>query len=94
MKKKRLVIGSILVLFVTIAVIILSGDQGIFTMYKTFRRMQTMEQEIKQSQEVIDSLTTEIRRLQNDTGYIEKIAREKLGMAKKNEKMYKFIEEK
>ena len=94
MKKKRLVIGSILVLFITIAVIILSGDQGIFTMYKTGRRMKAMRRELELSREVIDSLNTEIKRLRSDTGYMEKIAREKLGMAKKNEKMYKFIEEK
>ena len=94
MKKKRLVIGSILILFIVIAIIILSGDQGIFTMYKTYRRMQGMQQELRQSQETIDSLNAEIIRLQNDTDFIEKIAREKLGMAKKNEKMYKFIEEK
>lgn len=94
MKKKRLVIGSVLVLFIAIAVIILSGDQGIFTMYKTRRRMKGMEQELRKSQETIDSLNAEISRLQNDTDYIEDIAREKLGMAKKNEKMYKFIEEK
>lgn len=94
MKKKRLVIGFILVLFIAIAVIILSGDQGIFTMYRTSRRMKGMQQELRQSQETIDSLNAEIRRLRNDTDYIEKIAREKLGMAKKNEKMFKFIEEK
>jgi cell division protein FtsB len=36
----------------------------------------------------------EIKKLKTDTAYIEKIAREKLGMAGKTEKVYKFIEEK
>lgn len=94
MKKRRLIIGSILILFIAIAVIILSGNQGIFTLYRTCRHMQSIEQELEQSRQTIDSLNTEIKRLQSDTGYIEKIAREKLGMARKNEKMYKFIEEK
>jgi cell division protein FtsB len=94
MKKRRLIIGSILILFIAIAVIILSGDQGVFTLYRNYRHMQSVEQELEQSRQTIDSLTAEIKKLESDTGYIEKIAREKLGMARKNEKMYKFIEEK
>jgi len=41
----------------------------------------------------MDSLSVQNQRLKSDTAYMEKIAREKLGMARKDEKVYKFIEE-
>ena len=52
-----------------------------------------MEQEIKELNDTVDSLKETIEKLKNDTAYIERIAREKLGMAKKGEKVYKFVEE-
>ena len=52
-----------------------------------------MEREIKELNETVDSLKKTIEKLKTDTAYIERIAREKLGMAKKGEKVYKFVEE-
>ncbi len=76
------------------AVTLLSGDQGLMTFYRTWRQMQDLRKELTESQKTIDSLKVEIDRLRNDTAHIERIAREKYGMARENEKMYKFIEEK
>ena len=72
----------------------LTGDQGVVAFYRTWRQMQELQTELDNSRKAIDSLTVEIERLKNDTTYIERIAREKYGMARKNEKMYKFVEEK
>ena len=41
----------------------------------------------------IDSLQETIEKFKHDTSYIEKYARENLGMAKEGEKVYKFLEE-
>jgi cell division protein FtsB len=92
MKRRRLVIGVGAVLLLALAATLFSGDQGIVALYRTWRQMQQLTDELKTSRRTIDSLNIEIRRLTNDTGYIERIAREKYGMARKNEKMYKFIE--
>jgi cell division protein FtsL len=65
------------------------GKQGIYYLY---REEKAKSAEIRQSRRTIDSLRQEIASLTNDTAYIERIAREKLGMARPDEKIYKFIE--
>jgi cell division protein FtsB len=72
----------------------LFGNQGFIAVYKAHTETRALSERIAESKYVIDSLKLEIERLKNDTVYIEKIAREKLGMARRNEKIFKFIEEK
>jgi cell division protein FtsB len=85
-----LVAASIILILLIAALL---GKQGLISLYKNHMKFKHQSEEIVKSHQIIDSLKTEIAHLKNDTGYIEKIAREKLGMAKKNEKVYKFIEE-
>ena len=84
-------------IFFTLCAVVLyflfGGPNGLIELYHLRYSIRNMETELKQSKETIDSLSKEISMLKNDTAYIEKIAREKLGMAGKNEKIYKFIEE-
>lgn len=94
MKQKKVLISALTILVTLFAVLFFSGDQGIATYFQTKRKISTLKSEIAQSQKTIDSLKLEINQLQNDTSYIEKIAREKYGMARSDETMYKFIEEK
>jgi cell division protein FtsL len=65
------------------------GKQGI---YYLLREERAKSMEIRQGRHTIDSLRQEIARLSSDTAYIERIARENLGMARSDEKIYKFIE--
>ena len=65
------------------------GKQGIYYLY---REEKGKSEEIRKNERTIDSLQQEISRLTNDTAFIERIAREKLGMARPDEKIYKFIE--
>ncbi len=88
---KRVLIAAVVV---GAAAVLFSGRQGPLTFYRTWIRTRQLRREIDRSNAVVDSLKEEIRRLQHDTAHIERIAREKYGMAKKNEKMYKFVEEK
>jgi len=94
MTKKKVVAAAVSILVVLFAILFFSGDQGIATYFQTSRKIRELTTEITQTQHTIDSLTLEIKRLKNDTSYIEKIAREKYGMARSDETMYKFIEEK
>ncbi|MBN1130612.1 MAG: septum formation initiator family protein [Chitinispirillaceae bacterium] len=73
-----LVCGSIVFLF---------GKQGV---YYPGSQLIRKNEEIEVKRRLIDSLQREIERLTNDTTYIERIAREKLGMARKDEHLFKF----
>jgi cell division protein FtsL len=63
------------------------GKQGV---YYLARELRQKNEEIAQKSRLIDSLRREINLLTNDTSYIERVAREKLGMARPDERVYKF----
>jgi cell division protein FtsB len=64
------------------------------SLYGPYRKVKHLEADLKQATATIDSLNRQIQSLKTDTAYIERIARERLGMARKDEKIYKFLEEK
>ncbi len=88
--------GKWIIIIVVLALIgfFFIGNDSIITLYSSFRDWKKSERNVKKAHVEIDSLQAEIKKLKNDTAHIEKIAREKLGMAGKNENVYKFIEEK
>ena len=94
MRRRRLVMGVSAAAVLVAGGALLAGDEGVVTLYRTWRRMGRLDDSLETSRRTIDSLENEIERLMADTAYIERIAREKYGMVRKNEKMYKFIEEK
>lgn len=69
------------------SVVFLFGKQGV---YYPWSQLRKKDQEIEARQLLIDSLQHEIERLTKDTTYIERVAREKLGMARQNEHIFKF----
>jgi len=94
MVRKKMIIGLIIGVVAVFTVFFLTGDAGIATFFQTRHRIDILDKQIAEVHRDIDSLKNEIARLRSDTAYIEKIAREKYGMARSNETMYKFIEEK
>jgi len=94
MKKNRKI--ALLVFAVALAaalVMITIGDRGFLDMYRLHKKEKSRIQEIAAARAEIDSLKAEIEKLLNDTAYIERVARERLGMALPDEKIYKFVEE-
>lgn len=71
----------------------LSGNNGLINIIRSRQAVNRMEKDFHELKAAKDSLQTTAKKLKNDTAYIEKTAREKLGMAKKNEKVYKFVDE-
>jgi cell division protein FtsL len=69
-------------------------NQGFLDMYRAYKQDRELTRKIEAAKAEADSLRAEIERLKRDTAHIEKIAREKLGMARKDEKIIKFVEEK
>jgi cell division protein FtsB len=67
-------------------------NQGFLDMYSAYKQDRELSQKIEAAHAEADSLRAEIERLKNDTAHIEGLAREKLGMARKGEKIIKFTE--
>lgn len=89
MKKKTALIALVIAALAGGGLFFLFGKQGIYYLY---RQEQERRLEIRNDRRIIDSLQREIKRLTNDTAFIARIAREKLGMAKPDEKVFKFVE--
>jgi len=95
MKKKKIIVSAIaLVIIIPVLILLIAGNQGFMDMYRTYSEDKKRTAQISAAREEIDSLKNEIQKLQKDTAHIEKIAREKLGMARKGETIIKFVEEK
>ncbi len=69
------------------------GKAGVIQIYRGILDVQKKERALARLHADCDSLAAQNSRLKSDTAYIEKIAREKLGMARKDEKVYKFVPE-
>jgi len=89
MKNKHALLALVIAALAGGALFFLFGKQGTYYLY---RQDQERRLEIRNDRRIIDSLQHEIKRLTNDTAYIARIAREKLGMAKPDEKVFKFVE--
>jgi cell division protein FtsB len=83
--KIGLLVGAAVVAFILFA-----GNDNIVSLFRLRRETGDAEARLQRADTVIDSLNTIIARLKNDTAYIERRAREGLGMARKGEKIYKF----
>ncbi|MDR3013333.1 MAG: septum formation initiator family protein [Chitinispirillales bacterium] len=90
-RKLLLIVASIVA--VGVLILLTVSERGFLDMYRLHREDKGRIQEIKAARMEIDSLKTEIERLRNDTAHIERVARERLGMARKGEKVFKFVEE-
>jgi cell division protein FtsB len=94
MKKKmgRWIFG---LLILVVLVTVFAGKNGLINLYYNIHRDLVRQRvEIVRLKAEIDSLTIVKHRLESDSTYIEKIAREKLGMARKDETIYRFSNEK
>jgi cell division protein FtsB len=89
-KKRRytylIVLGFMIFL---IAYYTIFGERGILRMRKLGRNLESIRASTQNLKEENEGLKSEIRLLQEDEDYIEKIAREELGLARKDEIVYK-----
>ena len=87
---KRLII--ILILLGSLAFLFFN-ENGILKYLKTKSELKNLDQELQKAVEKVKALEREIDSLKTSKEKIEKVAREKFHMMKKNEKVFK-IEEK
>jgi cell division protein FtsB len=92
-KKRLLTAAAILAAAAAALAVMTFMNQGFLDMYRAHRQDRELTRKIEAAHAEADSLRAEIERLKSDTAHIEGIAREKLGMARKGEKIIKFVEE-
>tara|TARA_B100000029_G_C17601146_1_gene965798 strand:- start:4109 stop:4480 length:372 start_codon:yes stop_codon:yes gene_type:complete len=92
--QRQFVRGVLLLIGVTLLIIFIFGDHGLFQLYKLKRERAQIQEHISQLRESREKLIAEKNRLENDLEYIEKLARERFRMAKQGEKVFKVIPKK
>jgi cell division protein FtsB len=73
------------------AYILLMGDYSIFHVASHVFRKQEMLEEISSMEAVRDSLIEERKRVEEDSLELERLAREKIGMVREGERVFKAI---
>ncbi len=100
-KKKPGLLGEISHHFPVVAGLVLGGiflgylfftEGGIPSYLKQVHAAEKLERHIAEMQENNEYLVNEIRRVQSDPLKLEELARNRLGMVRKGEKVYQFVE--
>ena len=86
--RRRIVIA--VVVAVVMAFILFFADYSLWTRIRLEMEKRDLQEQIAQQQRRRDSLRKLIKRLQTDTLYIEKLAREQYGMVRPGEEVYIF----
>ena len=92
--QRQFVLGILFLIGVTLLIIFIFGDHGLFQLYKLKQERKQVQIHITQLRENREKLIAEKNRLENDLDFIEKLARERFKMAKTGEKVFKVIPEK
>ena len=74
--QKKFIRGVLFLFAITLLVIFVFGDHGLFQLYKLKRERAEIQKHISQLRENREILISEKNRLENDLEYIEKLARE------------------
>ena len=92
-KKRLLTIAAVFAVVAVAFIVLTFMNQGFLDIYRAYKQDRELTRKIEAAQAEVDSLKAEKESLKSDTAYIEGIAREKLGMARKGEKIIKFTAE-
>jgi len=85
--KRRVLVIGVSIIMIFFAIVIFS-DYGLLNRFKLEYKRLTLNREIAEKIRLSDSLKNEIELLKSDPATIERIAREKYGMKRKNEEVY------
>jgi len=92
-RKKKLKHLTIILGILIVIVFFATGQRGTIQLISFIKQKYDLEQEINDLEKEKKSLELEKEKIETDPSYIEKIAREKYKMKKKDEKVYKIIED-
>ncbi len=89
-KKRQLILACLLFMTISLLFSFFFGEMGFIHFSKMKRALHQSETEIHAIERENDRLIQEIEALKTDASYIEKIARDRLGLIKKGETTYEF----
>lgn len=87
MDKKKIIIFSIFG-FIALGIIFIPGYLRI---KRLIRKNLELELQIEEARRTNRELREELKRLKNDPVYLERVARQKLGLAREGEVIYKVV---
>jgi len=87
--KVKVVVGLLVLLILGFTVF---GEHGLMNLVRVRRQAEVMQAEVQRVREENARIADEIRRLQTDRAYIERLAREELGMVKPGELVFQFAD--
>lgn len=87
---KKYILTLLILIFVTFAFF---SDYGIINTIKLQHTQSILNKQIAEENRITDSLKNHIHRLQTDTLFIERVAREKYGLVKPGETVFIIQEE-
>lgn len=93
-KKDRLLTWLYFVILIFLVLFLFFNKYGLLKYFELKSEIQTIENEIERSKNEIQELDENINSLQNSDDELEKVAREKFHMKKRNEKAFKFEDKK
>jgi len=86
-------VGRVLLLFlILMGSVILFGSRGVLDNHRLDRKLLELRQGNDDLAATNVALKKEILRLRNDLRYIEKVARDELGMVKPTDRVYRRVE--
>lgn len=89
---KRFLLGCLIALNLVLILRMLTSDQGIFAYRQLKADYDALAQQLHELEDQNLALSQEIRLLQSDPAYIEKIVRQRMNFVKDNEILYIFPE--
>jgi len=92
-RKKRIKQFAFLAILILVAIVFITGSRGTLQLYKFSKQEKDLKHEIEALDDEKSKLEKIKSSLETDPEYIEKIAREKYKMKKKEEKVYEIVEE-
>ncbi len=93
-KTDRLLTWLYLIILFFLVLFLFFNKYGLLKYFELKNEIDAIEKEIERSKNEIRELDTNINSLENNKSELEKVAREKFNMKKKNEKAFKFEDQK
>ena len=90
--QKQFFKGLVFLICFSLVIVFIFGDHGLLKLYKIKNERKMIQKEIAILRKEREKLKTEKIKIENDLGYIEKIAREKYKMVKPGEKIFKVVD--
>ncbi len=91
-RRKKLLLAAGVLLSLYLAASFILGEMGVVKYYRMQAQYHAVTQEIAELKQDNAKLLIEVRALRSDPAYLERIARDKLGLARQGEIVYYYGE--